>query len=450
MRRRGGDRDGRRAGAARPGLLRLAAASALALVAGILAGCAPAAGDAGPRFVTPPLIRYSSVLWPVPLQLVGAEPGSRLRIGASVSGPRGTWTSSATYTVPPSGTLDLATAKPQLAPFVDADSAGLFWSLRGPDLNATELAQQWMLQTVPVRLTAWSDDRVVAERTFQLEGLGSGEFARTVYTRDLAESGSVLSREFREGHPVGTFWNASSVERPTTPAVLMFEDPSPGASAPFTAPLLAQFGASVFSISVGAASDGRHVSGIVDSATVSAVLDWIQRRPDVDGRHIFVYGTGAAEQLAVWAATRFPTRLSGLFAAGGTPILLCLPGSVSPAVDDGTGAPCRNSPTPVAMSALLPIGTISGSVVLGCADHDEVLADACAWQRALASTRGQRPDDTVFTATGASHAITVPPGLPIALTDAGGRVTRNAQLTEQARIAFWDAVGEDVLRAALS
>ena len=120
---------------------RAAIAVACGLIAAlVLSACvAGRHGRLGPRFVTPPLIHYTSVLWPVPLQLVGVEPGRRIRLEASLDTRHGRWRSSATYTVPASGTVDLATAKPQLAAFTEPDSAGLFWSLRGPDIDPAVL-----------------------------------------------------------------------------------------------------------------------------------------------------------------------------------------------------------------------------------------------------------------------------------------------------------------------
>src|SRR3954453_8190125 len=116
---------------------RLTALTGTVLAISALAGCRTVDGGAGPRFVTPPLVRYSAVLWPVPLQLVGAEPGARLRLSSRLTTAHGSWSSAATYSVPASGTLDLARARPQLAPFAEPDSAGLFWSLRGPRLSGT-------------------------------------------------------------------------------------------------------------------------------------------------------------------------------------------------------------------------------------------------------------------------------------------------------------------------
>lgn len=453
MRRRG-EGAGRVERTSRMARLRAALAASVTIglaLAAALSGCASSEGPVGPRFVTPPLIRFSSVLWPVPLQLVGAQPGSRLRITASLTSSRGTWTSAATYDVGGDGTIDFARDRPQLAPFTLPDSAGLFWSLRGPALGPADLARQWMHDTSPVTLTASDGDRVVARRTFRLQGLGIASHANTVYTRDLAVDGVDGVRPPHETHedgPVGTFWSAASIERPTGPAVLMFDDPSPGASSAFTAPVLSQFGASVFVIPVGS-PDGVHLSSVIDGGTVSAVLDWLDARPSVDARHIFVYGTGAAEQLAVWAATTFPKRLHGLFAGGGPASLLCLASSsASPVFSDGVGVPCTREPGPA--SAPPSLRDVVGPVVLTCGGDDSVFPAACDELRALGRTRALRAGDRLLVQEGAVHAVTVPPGLPIALPVGSGPAGAGAQTTQLARIAFWNAVGQQLLRAVLS
>ncbi|MFF2050013.1 acyl-CoA thioesterase/BAAT N-terminal domain-containing protein [Leifsonia sp. NPDC058194] len=458
MRRRGGDGDGWRRPPARSPLRRhrplAALAAVFAAIALAVSGCsATADAPAGPRFVTPPLIHYTSVLWPVPLQLVGAEPGSRLRIAASLTTGHGVWRSSATYTVPAGGVLDLATALPQLAPFAEPDSVGLFWSLDGPELSGAALATQWMHDTLPVTLSAVDGERVVASRTFELQGLADGLGPRTLYTRDLVGPGATaFPRETHEDQPVAQFWSATSQERPITPAVLMFDDPSPGSSSAFVAPLLARFGASVLVLPVSAASDGIRASSVVDSTTVDDALQWLDAQAGIDARHVFAYGTGVSEPLALWAATRFPTRLHGLFAAGGAPQLLCLPsGSTAPAFEDGAGLPCRVEPGPVSASSVLPLGAVNGPIVLACGGRDAVLPSACTGQAALARSRGVRAGDSIHDAGSAGHAVSVPPGLPLALplhgVRAAGDTGADAQATEQARVAFWNAVAQIVLRA---
>ncbi|WP_348786701.1 acyl-CoA thioesterase/BAAT N-terminal domain-containing protein [Leifsonia sp. NPDC080035] len=421
--------------------------AALASVALALSGCTATGATSGPRFVTPPLIRFSSVLWPVPLELVGAAPGSRVRIEARLRTSRGSWHSAATYTVPATGVVDLASATPQLAAFRRPDSAGLFWSLRGPQLPPAQLARQWMRDTNAVTLTASDGDRLVAERTFELQGLAAEQSPHTVYTRDLLAGSfeGLLPRETHEEQPVGRFWDASSLERPVSPAVLMFDDPSTGASSAFTAPLLSAFGASVFVLPLGS-PDGVHVSSVIDSGTVESVLQWLSTRQDVDGRHIFVYGTGPAEPLALWAAARFPDRLHGVFAGGGAASPLCSPpGARSPIDEGGVPVACVNEATARATS----LAGMNGPVVLVCGGRDAVLESSCEAQRAVAALRTPRAGDALLVQPDAAHAVTVPPGLPIALPDASGARGADAQATQEARVAFWNTVGHLLLRAAL-
>lgn len=442
----------------RRGRLRAVVASALAAafvlaVPLALSGCSPAAEVVGPRFVTPPLIRYTSVLWPVPLQLVGVEPGARLRLVARMSNPRGSWQSEATYTVPPTGTLDLATARPQLSRFAQPDSVGLFWSLRGPRLEGQPLVRQWMEETSYVTVTAIDGSRPVASRTFGLAGLAAAADPRTVFTHDLAGAEALANGaagsappppETHEDVPVGRFYSARSIERPETPAVVVFDDGSPGASGDFVAPLLTQFGASVFVVPVTAQADGVHVATAIDAGTVSAILDWLAQRGDVDDRSVFAYGTGPSEQLALWMATRFPGRVAGVFAAGGATTPLCRAGqAVASTYDAGAAMPCHEDVSEVVTRDVLPLATIRGPVVLGCSGLDPVLPTACAWLDAAAARRGTRAGDVYLRETAAGQAVTVPPGLPIAIPDGP-----SAQATESARIAFWNAVGTILIRAA--
>jgi hypothetical protein len=433
----------------------MAACGALA-VALALSGCStPARVVAGPHFVTPPLIHYTSVLWPVPLQLVGAEPGSRLRLTASMSSPQGRWSSEATYTVPPSGTLDLATARPQLAPFNEPDSVGLFWSLHGPELSTSDQIGLWMRSTTGVRLDAFDGARLVATRLFGLDGLGLFSRPTRVTGRDLQRAAAAADSDSPlvgpaplppgspESGPAADFYSARSIERPRTPAVVVFDDTSPGASSDYVAPLLAQFGTSVLVLPSGGAASGAETVRAVNAATVSAAIDWLAERDDINPRSIFVFGTGPAEQFALWAATRFSDRIVGAFGAGGSTALLCLPGSdVSSVFEDGIGVPCASDAGRVDPVTVFPLGTVRGQIVLGCAEHDQQLLNACRWLAAAKQVRGTHAGDGFLRAAGASHPITVPPGLPIDLDDPA-----TAEATERGRVAFWNAVAAILLRA---
>ncbi|MFF1633425.1 acyl-CoA thioesterase/BAAT N-terminal domain-containing protein [Leifsonia sp. NPDC058248] len=430
---------------------RAAIAVACGLIAAlVLTACvAGRHGRLGPRFVTPPLIHYTSVLWPVPLQLVGVEPGSRIRLEASLDTGHGRWSSSATYTVPASGTVDLATAKPQLAAFTEPDSAGLFWSLRGPDIDPSDLMQLWMRSTVSVAIDAQENGRVVASREFVLDGLGSDVPPITVSAFDIADAAEAAGEDFPsprsvEDIAVGAYFSARSAERPRRPVVIVFDDPAVGASSDYVGPLLSQFGAAVFVLPVRSTAPGVYAASVIDSSKFGAVLDWLIQRPEVDGRHIFTYGTSQSAQFALWAATRFSDRVAGVFAAGGATAMLCLRGAhVPPVFENGARTPCQRGSDRIVASRVLPLRSVSGPVVAACAGRDEVLPNACAWLEAAIRDRGQRAGDTIVRAPESVHAMTVPPGLPIALPEGAA-----AQATEKARVAFWDAVGGVLLRAA--
>ncbi|MFF1877299.1 acyl-CoA thioesterase/BAAT N-terminal domain-containing protein [Leifsonia sp. NPDC058230] len=442
---------------------RAAIVVAFTVIAGlVLSGCsAPpgSRGQVGPRFVTPPLIHYTSVLWPVPLQLIGAEPGSRVRLVASMPTPQGRWSSEATYTIPLSGTLDLARARPQLAPFASPDSAGLFWSLRGPELSPSAQIEKWMGSTAEVTIDAVQGGRIVASRLFRLDGLGANLRPSRVYDREFVEA-AVAAGDLelpqpetdppwsggRETEPVADFYSARSIERPRTPAVIVFDDTSPGASSDFVAPLLAAFGAAVLVLPSGGAANGAQTVNAINASTVEAALDWLDARDDIDGRNIFVYGSGPAEQFALWSAVRFSDRIVGAFGSGGSTALLCMAGSpVSAAFENGIGVPCQADAGRVDRGSIFALDDIRGPVVLGCGGRDEVLLNACRWLDAAVEVRGVHAGDGIVRARDAAHPITVPPGLPIDLADP---VT--AEATEQARIAFWNAVARILLRAGRS
>src|SRR3954462_11189793 len=170
----------------------------LALTAAVvLAGCTVALNSRqGPRFVTSPPVSDTAMLWARDLRLVDVAPGSRIHLRAWLDTELGRWTSSAGYSVPGSGVLDLDTARPQLAAFREPDSTGLFWSLRGPDVASSELVQLWTRSTVAVTLEASEKGRIIASREFPLGGYGAGAAPITVSTFDLAQSAVAAGETF--------------------------------------------------------------------------------------------------------------------------------------------------------------------------------------------------------------------------------------------------------------
>jgi dienelactone hydrolase len=423
------------------------AAVALILGALALAGCSsgPQRTQVGPHFVTAPLVYLSTVLWPPPLSLVGLTPGSRIQLAAHVDAPGGRWESDATYTVPGTGIIDLNAVRPQLAPFGSPDSAGLIWSLQGPDLPPDADARLWTESTIGVHISALDDGRVVASTVLELAGLGSTMTPIDVLADELGGTAAHPSTA-EDDSLAGVFYRPQGSFRPRGPAVILFDDDATGASQPYVAPLFALFGSGVFVVPVERAADQVHVTSTVTTSQLGAIIGWLERRPDVDSRHIFVYGTSQSEQLALWTAAHFAPRIYGVFGAGGATALLCRsPEGVSTIFDESGQVPCERNSDTVDDLGVVSLAGLAGPVVLGCTRSDEVLPNACDWQDSAMRQRGHHAGDADIRSDDAAHAITVPPGLPLELPPVPA-----AQATEQARVAFWNAVAQTILRTARS
>ena len=423
------------------------AAVALLLAALALAGCSssPQRVQVGPHFVTAPLVYLSTVLWPPPLSLVGLTPGSRIQLEAHVDASGGRWESSATYTVPGTGIIDLNAVRPQLAPFGTPDSAGLIWSLQGPDLPPDAAARLWTESTIGVHIAAVDDGRVVASTVLDLAGLGATMTPIVVLADELGGTAANPSTA-EDDSPAGLFYRARGPYRPRAPAVIVFDDDATGASEPYVAPLLALFGIGVFVVPVERAADQVHVTSTFTTAQIGAIIGWLEGRSDVDPKHLFVYGSSQSEQLALWTAAHFSSHIFGAFGAGGATALLCRsPEGVSTIFDASGQVPCERNSDSVDDVSVVPLGGIAGPIVLACTRSDEILPNACGWQDAAMRLRGSHADDVDIRSDAAAHAITVPPGLPLELPPVPG-----AQATERARVAFWNAVARILLRTARS
>ncbi len=422
------------------------AALALLLAALALAGCSgdPQRVQVGPHFVTAPLVYLSTVLWPPPLSLVGLSPGTRIQLAAHVDAPGGPWDSDATYTVPSTGVIDLNAVRPQLAPFGSPDSAGLIWSLHGPDLAPEAAAHLWTESTIGVHIFAIDDGRILASTVLELAGLGATMTPITVLADELGGTAANPSTIPEEDSPAGLFYQPRGAYRPRAPAVIVFDDDATGASEPYVAPLMALFGTGVFVVPVERAADQIHITSTFTTTKIGAIIGWLEARPDVDPRHIFVYGTSQSEQLALWTAEHFGSRIYGAFGAGGATALLChSPEGISTMMDASGQVPCERSSDTVDDSGVVSLAGLAGPVVLACTRADEVLPNACGWQDSAMRVRGHHAQDVDIRSDAAAHAITVPPGLPLALPPVPA-----AQATERARVEFWNAVAQILLRTA--
>ncbi len=398
---------------------------------------------AGPHFVQGPLVQLSTILLAPPLSLVGLIPGSRIRLEAHVDAPGGRWQSNATYTVPGTGIIDLNTVRPQFAPFGSPDSAGLLWSLQGPDLPAEADVHLWTKSIVGVHISAIEDGHAIASTVLELYGPGLSASSINVLSDELGGTAANPSTA-EDDSVVGLFYRPQFPYRPRAPAVIIFDDDATGASQPYVAPFLALLGNGVFVVPVERAADQIHITSTFTTALIGAIIGWLDHRPDIDPRHIFVYGSSQSEQLALWTAAHFGSQIYGVFGAGGTTALLCRsPEGVSTVFDTSVGVSCERNSSPVDDAGVVSLANVAGPVVLACTRADEVLPDACDWQDSAMRLRGSHPGDADIRIDGAAHAITVPPGIPLELPPVPA-----AQATERARADFWSVLVRTILRTA--
>ena len=421
------------------------AAIAFLLGALALAGCSgyPPRSQAGPHFVQGPLVQLSTILLAPPLSLVGLTPGSRIQLEAHVDAPGGRWTSRATYTAPGTGIIDLNVVRPQLAPFGAPDSAGLLWSLHGPDLQPEALVHLWTQSIVGVHIAAVDDGHVIASTVLELYGPGLSSSPMSVLADELGGT-PVNPSTTEDDSAAGLFYRPQFPYRPRAPAVIIFDDDVTGASQPYIAPFLALLGNGVFVVPVERAADEVHITSTYSVAQLRAIIGWLDHRPDIDARHIFVYGSSQSEQLALWTAARFSSLIYGVFGSGGATALLCRsPEGVSTVFDKSGEVPCERNISPVDDLSVVSLAKLPGPVVLSCTRSDEVLPNACDWQDSAMRERGSHPGDADLRSDAAAHAITVPPGIPLDLPPAPA-----AQATERARATFWSVLVSTILRTA--
>src|SRR5581483_536715 len=92
---------------------------------------------------------------PVSISVTGAPTGGTVNIDARATLFGRTWTSSATYTASPAGTVDLATSLPVSGSYAGAHEMGLFWSMQ-PATPAPSIADPTAPEVVEVTATAGS------------------------------------------------------------------------------------------------------------------------------------------------------------------------------------------------------------------------------------------------------------------------------------------------------
>jgi hypothetical protein len=410
------------------------AALALALA---LSGCTADAGTPGTRFVIGQL--NASTTDRVTITLVGLQPGLDVTVDASVSKGGDRWRSRQVYPVSASGIVDLSASRPTLAAYPEADATGPLWSLEGPSQSQAQLEHTWADGQVDIELAAIEGGHVVAAATIQRPGLAGFATVRPVFAGDVVRNAT--------GKPmggtaydlrIGTFYRPVSLVAGRKPAVLLIDGDDGGASAPFVAGQLALEGFPTFVLPAFGPEGQIPGSSALSVEAFDAGLSWLRDQPNVDPQRVFTFGSWRASALALWLAANEPQRIYGAIGASGTTALLCTSASGTAIITElGVGVPCQDASRTIADMSLIRLDRIPGPVMLACGETDEVLGNACSWLGAGVSIRGSRPGDEFIRAPGAGHDITVPPLLPIGLSDLD---PATAQSTERARVAFWSGV----------
>lgn len=392
-----------------------AALAAVALGAVALSGCGAQPGAAGPRFV---LSADPSPAWqPVDIRILSLPPGQQVTVHASL-GPSGLWTSQAVYAVPADGVVDLARDVPLEAPFTGADGMGLFWTMRSTSGEAADSQVTWGGASFSVDLQASVGGRPVARTHAERVGLTSAAPARAVFDDGIT----------------GDYFEPTTSAEGVRPGIIVFDGTDPGEqTGVLAAASLAALGFPTLDLSTfGSAGQANPVRSLPAERFLSA-LSWLRARPGVDDQRIFTFGTSRGAQLALWAAAAYPGTVYGAIAPGGTTGLICPSPVPSPLVTvDGAWVPCTTGTHDPAPAAVLDLQRIPGPVVLGCAGHDEELANGCAWLDAAAQKRAQREGDAYLRAPDATHLFYLPPYTPLLLPPGPA-----AQPTERAREALW-------------
>jgi dienelactone hydrolase len=402
---------------------RIATAVCGLLIAALaLTGCSTGAPHAvGPRFEVSR--NPSMAWWPVTIKLLALPPGETVTIDASVAAAGG-WSSRAIYTVPGTGIVDLATQAPLQAPFHGADGMGLFWSLAPTGASAREqLAtdEGWGTSSVAVQLSAEIAGRTVARTHVERVGL-----------RDIITPRAV----FHDGIG-GDYYDPPPTSEGLRPAVIVFDGTDTGATP--TVPLAAQvaaLGYPTLALSTYGPAGQPERNRTFEGSRFTAALAWLRAQPGVDRDRIFTFGASRGAQLALWAAVAHDDEVYGAIAPAGTTGLICSSPVPSPAVTvDGNWVPCISGTRIVTPAAVLPLDRIRGPLVLGCAGQDEQLDNGCAWMAAGERARGRHPGDIFLDSPDATHLFYAPPYSPLGLLG-----STDAQATQHARIAFWQAV----------
>jgi len=327
----------------------------------------------------------------VAITLLGQAPGSEVSVRATASFLGQRWTSSARYRVGPSDSVDLTRAAPLAgSSYSGADGMGLFWSLASASAASASVAD------------------VAAPEQVSLAVTGPGRQGVLQLTRVVSDPARVSDLTLRPGRGSGPARAAGlyadyvfpSGHRRPGPGVVIIGGSEGGLATGLpVAEALASHGVATLDLAYFAEPGLPSTLNLIPIEYFAAALRWLGSQSQVDPHQLFLYGVSRGTEAALLTASYFPSLAAGVAAMVPSDSVLC--GAPACTTSGWTlgGRPLPftrqvSNPRPTDVpGALIPVGRITGRVLLVCAGHDQHWA-SCPYAEAIDSeltVAGRRP-----------------------------------------------------------
>lgn len=311
----------------------------LLLLCGAPAGCGGGEQRRVVIVVTPadgPLDRARSIA------IRGLAPGALITVTARSQRPDGTWSASARFRTPGSGTVDLGRRAPLSGSYRGVSSMGLFWSQRllSPGARPGSGA-------VVSTLTVSSGARALA----------STRVTQLITPSGVSAHAATLSAQQFDGE-----YFQSATARRRGPAVVVWggSEGGLGDAAPRAA-LLAAHGISALALAYfDAPGLPCRLEDIPLEYFVRAIR-WLRAQPQVDPDRVWIEASSRGSEAALLVAARWPSLVHGLIAAAPSAVVNgSNPGDCPPR----TGAAWTLNGAPVPAGQPIAVQSIRGAVML--------------------------------------------------------------------------------------
>jgi len=398
------------------------AAVACCVLAGAAAGVAAAARPA--ISITPARSLPDD---PLAIRITHLAPGSATVGMRSTDDGGFEWSSSASYRVPASGTLDLATAFARSGSYRGVWPMGLLVTMK-PSRSDPAGAYIWTTShRLRFELTVEQHGRQVAARTF-----GRG-FAGGLTERRLS---------FAEDGLVGVFYAPLHAHR--RPGVVIFGG-SEGGYHTLIGALLAAHGYPTLSLAYFARPGLPENLEHIPLEYFAKALRWFAARPQVDAARIAVGGVSYGSAAALLLAIHYPELVHAVIASVPTNVGLCgLAGT--PPVCSGYAWTFGGRPVPYTTqfgnpaptdnpNAIIPVERIRVPIFLDCAGRDEKWP-SCPYAQAIVArlkAHGSRAPRVLYEYPDAEHFV----GAFDPYEPGFGTTEYSYEATERAREALW-------------